>query len=119
MNEQKRLDGRLDLATSMVFSDDPDIPGSTLIRATHVIQLRSAVGAVRDAAGLPAYQGNGGSVVAGTTLIKAEHFTELRAALDQARVALSVPITSFPESLLPNFTPVRAIHVQELRDAIK
>src|SRR5262245_23354890 len=44
----------LDLATTVIFTDDPLVAGSTVVKAVHVTELRIAVNAVRAAAGLSA-----------------------------------------------------------------
>jgi hypothetical protein len=69
-----------DIATTIVFSDNPVVPRATRIRA-HVLELRSAVDAVRMLAGIapapyttPTVQG----------VVRAVHVTELRVALNSA-----------------------------------
>jgi hypothetical protein len=42
----------LDLATTILFTDDPVVARSTVIKAVHLTELRTAVNAVRAAAGL-------------------------------------------------------------------
>lgn len=114
-----------DLATTVAFSDDPLIgasnsggsPAST-IRAVHLTEARQAVDAVRALAGLggatwksdPAPQVNG--------KILADHFIELRTHLNPALQSLGLPTVANDTSLAVN-QPVRAIHLQAVRDAVK
>lgn len=44
----------VDHATTIVFTDDPLISGLTVVKAVHLAELRTAVNAMRDAAGLSA-----------------------------------------------------------------
>jgi hypothetical protein len=44
--------GPIDLATTIVFSEDPIVPGVTVVKAAHIIELHAAVDAARAAAGL-------------------------------------------------------------------
>src|SRR5205814_7155205 len=74
----------IDAATTLIFTDDPLITASTLIRAIHVTQLRTAVNAVRAAAGLTAAVFTDPTVTTGM-YIRAVHINELRNALAAAR----------------------------------
>lgn len=104
-----------DLATNVRFSDDPIVPGMTTVRASHVLELRTAVNAVRSAAGLPPATFSG-EVAAGEAIMKI-HITELRTYLEEARAALLLPSGGY-SSLLPG-SFIRAAHVQELRAATR
>lgn len=108
----------VDAATTVVF-DDPLLAQITPIRAQHIVQLRVAAAAMRTAAGQAAYPWTDSTIVPNTTFIRAVHLTEIRAVVAQARQALSLAPAVFPESLTQGVTPVRALHVQELRDQIK
>jgi uncharacterized repeat protein (TIGR01451 family) len=109
----------VDLATAMTFTDDPLVAGSTVIKAAHINELRTAVNAVRAAAGLSAATFTD-SITAGV-FIRAAHITELRTRLDEARAAiLGIPPLSYTDSALTSFTTrVKAAHIQELRDGVK
>jgi hypothetical protein len=113
-------DSTPDLATTVMFSDDPITPGSTIIRAAHITELRSAVGAVRTLAGLTPYTFSDSSIVIGTTFIQAVHITDLRAALDPARSALGLPPIGYTDSVLTQgVTTPRAAHIMDLRAGTK
>lgn len=103
----------LDVMTAMAFSDDPLVAGSTLIRAAHVLQLRSAVNAVRMLAGLSAATFT--SLATGS-LVRMVYVTELRNALAPARSALALPALSFAH---PALSIVSAIDSMELRDGVR
>jgi pimeloyl-ACP methyl ester carboxylesterase len=105
-----------DLATTIVFTDHPLVVGSTAIKAAHIIELRSAINAVRVAAGLPASVFN---VQMATGLpVLATHINELRASLDAARTALGFALQSYPDAVLTGSTSVRAVHLSSLRDGV-
>src|SRR5581483_6780289 len=80
-----------DLATTILFTDDPT-GTQTVIKAIHIAQLRTAVNAVRAAAGLAAYTFTD-PIVSGN--VRSAHVTELRTAVSQARTALGVAAISF------------------------
>ncbi|HET7433235.1 MAG TPA: hypothetical protein VFN10_00840 [Thermoanaerobaculia bacterium] len=101
-----------DLATAIVFSTD------TIVRATHVTQLRTAINAVRAAASLSAATFTDPTITTGTTKVKAAHITELRTALSAAMTALSLTPPSFAAGASAG-SPVKAVHVQELRAAVQ
>jgi len=108
----------VDAATTIVFTDDPLVAMTTLIKAVHITQLRTAVNAFRASAGL-------GPLASDPTIgvgqpIRAQHIIDLRAGLDQARSVIGLPAISYTDpSLVAGTTPVRAVHLQQLRDGVK
>jgi hypothetical protein len=105
-----------DLATVVVFADDPIVPFVTTAKLVHITELRSAVNAVRALAGL--------SAATWTTLqvgdaIQAVPITELRSALDAARSTLVLPAITYVDPTLSAGTRIKAAHVQELRNGTK
>jgi chitodextrinase len=107
-----------DIATTVVFTDDPLVAGTTLVKAVHITELRAAVNAVRAAAGLSAATWTDSSLT--NVEIKAVHISELRSALDAARSALGLSTGGYTDSTLtPGSTIVKAVHVTELRDRVK
>ncbi len=104
-----------DLATTVVFTNDPLTSGTT-VKAVHLAELRTAVDAVRNLAGLPPGSYTD-AAVKGTT-IKAVHLTELRSALDAARAALGLSANTYTDATLSGVR-VKAVHVQELRAGVR
>ena len=87
-----------DLATTISFTNDPIVAGSTPIKAVHLTELRTAVNAVRAAAGqAPASFAN---PVAPGSPIRAIDVTELRANLDGARATLGLPVLPYTDAAL-------------------
>lgn len=111
-------DSSPELATTVIFIDDPVVAGTTPVRAVHVTQLRTAVDAVRTLAGM-----TGGTyaeaITAGSTTIKAGHILELRSALDPARSVLGLAAASYTDPSLSAGFLVKAAHINELRSAVK
>jgi hypothetical protein len=106
-----------DLATTILFTDDPIVAGSTIIQAVHLTELRTAVNAVRAAAGLSAATFTD-TLTAGV-LIKVVHVNELRSNLDDARSALFLAVTPYTDPSLAAGDIVKAAHLQELRNGVK
>lgn len=106
-----------DAATTILFTDDPVIAGSTLIQAAHMTELRTAANAVRAAAGLTAASFTDPALT--EMAIKAVHLSELRASVEAGRAALGLSVTTFTDPALAAGNNVRAAHVQELRTAVK
>jgi hypothetical protein len=102
-----------DLMTAVSFTDDPIAAFSTVVKAVHVTQLRSAVNSVRALAslGLAAFTNPS---LAGAP-VRAVHINELRTALGAARATLGLPAISFAH---PTLSIVRAVDVGELRDGV-
>ncbi len=107
-----------DAATTIFFTDDPLVTGGTVIKSVHLTEVRQAVNAMRSAAGLST-SSFADTVLAGVA-VKSVHLNEIRTSLTQARAALGLTTTPFTDpSLLPGVTTAKAIHVQELRSALK
>jgi hypothetical protein len=111
-------DSNIDLATTVIFTDDPLAGGTTAIQAAHVAELRTAVNAVRTLAGLGAgIYTDPTSLVSGTA-IKAVHVSDLRDALDAARSALALSAISYTDSPASAMA-VKATHLTEVRNGVK
>lgn len=106
----------MDHATTVIFTDEPLVPRVTTIRALHLAQIRTAVNAVRAAAGLGAASFT--DAATGGVTMKAVHVTQLRTALSAALTALG-KTASFTDPSLARGNLVRASHFQELRNATK
>jgi hypothetical protein len=111
-------DSASDLATTVVFSDDP-LNAGTIIKAVHFAQLRTAANAVQSLAGQTL------SIFTDPTLnttvrVKRLHLLELRSALDLARSALGVGVLSHADpNITAGTTVIKAAHITELRNAVK
>jgi hypothetical protein len=111
--------GNRDLAVTIVFQDDPIIPNATSIQAQHLYQLRQAVNAVRATAGLAPTIWAEPSLTG--VAVKATHIIELRNSLSPALTSFTFGFSppGYTDTLTPNATPIRAVHVQELRNYMK
>jgi hypothetical protein len=106
-----------DVATTMFFTNDPAVAGSTIAQATHVAQLRQAVNALRATAGLTAASFTDPTLNT-SVKVKAAHFLELRTAIAAARTSLELPAVAFTDPSLAAVL-VKAVHLQQLRDGVK
>jgi YD repeat-containing protein len=105
-----------DLATTVIFADDPVVAGVTLPSAQHLIQLRQAVNAVRRAGGLANASFSDATIDTGT-IMKAVHVQELGTALNQGRVALGLGQLSFRTLLIGK--SILAADINDLRGGVK
>lgn len=106
------------LATTVVFTNDTLVAGSTLIQRAHLIELRSAVNAVRTLAGLSAMTFTDSAITTGVSTVAATHVTELRTALSAALTSLGFPAPTFSSGVVTGST-VQQVHFQELRTLVK
>ena len=108
----------IDLATTVLFTDDPVQLGVTWVSEIHVAQLRVAVNLVRRSAAL------GPATWTNATLtdrpIASEDIEDLRTTVNQARPAAGLPSVLFSDApLIKGSTLIRKVHVKELRQAVK
>lgn len=93
--------------TPATFTDNPLAAGVTVVKASHITELRTAINNYRAAAGL----GAATWTTLGTgTMIRASHIAELRTALTAA-----LPSATYTNPLASGGA-VRAVHIQELRN---
>ena len=105
-----------DLATTVIYSDDRLVEFVTVIKAAHLIQLRTAVNAVRALAGLaPGIYTD--TPVAGLK-VKAIHIMELRTQYDSAMAVLTGVNSSWATSPVIG-GPITFEEFQQLRDRLK
>jgi Dual-action HEIGH metallo-peptidase len=109
-------DSAADLATTMIFTDDPLIAGTTLIKAIHLAEIRTAVNAVRALAGLAAATFTDAATPG--VVVKAVHIAQLRTALDAALTALGLPAGGYTNAVAAGVV-IKAIDFQEIRNRVK
>jgi uncharacterized protein YkwD len=108
----------IDAATTIIFTDDPLVALTTKVKATHLTQLRTAVNAVRAAAGL-------GSLAADATIavnapIRAQHLTAIRTGLNQARSVIGLSTLTYTDpTLTAGATKIKTTHLHELRNGVR
>jgi len=110
-------DSSRDLATTVIFSDDPLVANTTAVKSVHLQQLRSAVNAVRVCAGLLGigYVGSDGSP---GTVVWSTQFEGLRTNLDEAMGPLGLPNGGYSGGLTAGAT-IQRTHVTEIRTTVK
>lgn len=106
-----------DLATTVIFTDDPLIAGQTVMKAQHITQLRTAVNAVRTTAGLSPATFTDSSLV--NVAAKAVHIEELRTALAAARSALALGAVSYGDPPPLAGLRIKRAHIEEIRGGVK
>ncbi len=109
-------DSASDLATTVMFTDDPLVQRSTKIKAVHLAELRTAVNAVRALAGLPVASFTDSA--ARGVVVKAVHINELRTALNAAFSSLGLAAPAYSRSIARGVV-IQAVDFQEIRNAVK
>ena len=101
------------------FTDDPIVPGVTLVRAVHFTELRTRIDGVRAAAWLDPFGWTDPVLKAGVTTVRLVHLLELRSALAAAYAAAGRPAPRWTDATpVGRTTPIRAVHLMELRAAV-
>ena len=108
----------VDLATTTNFAET--ISSAVTIKAAHLLELATAVNAVRITAGFPLgfTWGSTPPPASGGSILK-DQMQKLRNDLNQARGSLTLSQWSFSEDPLTPGVTVKALHVLQLRDAVK
>jgi len=103
------------------FTDPDPTPGSSVVRAADIMELRSAVNKLRaQNFGLASFSFTDPTILAGTTVVEAAHFTELRTAVGDASVQAGVTPSNYTDSMLtPHVTVIRAVDLNELHIAVR
>lgn len=117
VNGGESANSNIDLATTVIYTDPTLTAGSTPLKAAHVTELRTAVNAVRTLAGtaIPTFTD---PTLTSATPARSVHITELRTNLDTARAALALTAASYTDAS-PAGVPIRKVHIDELRNAMR
>lgn len=106
-----------DLASTFVFTDDPLQSRVTMIKSVHWTELRTAVNAVRQVAGLTAAIWTA-NVAVGQTVTRTS-VQELRTAIDGARANLGLSALTYTDATLTTDTVIKAGHLMEIRGGLQ
>jgi len=107
-------DSNVDLATTVIFTD-PD-PIGTPVRATHFAEVLTAINALRAFAGA----GPIGAAPAAGSIVGGQLNIDLRTYLNAARNVMGLPSLTFTDAtIFGGITPIRAVHLTELRNGVK
>jgi hypothetical protein len=111
-------DSPSDVGTTVIFTDDPLVAGSTVIKAVHLAELRTAVNAVRALAGMGAASFTDPATPG--VVVKAVHINELRSDLDPALQALGLNALAggYTNSLAAGVV-IKAVDFQEIRNKVR
>jgi ELWxxDGT repeat protein len=106
-----------DIATTFLFTSDP-FTALTAVKALHFTQLRTAANYARTTARLtPSVAGATPPAAPGA--IRMAHIIELRAIIDEARRFLGLLPVTYTDPTLTTAVKIKAVHIQELRNALK
>ena len=103
----------------VVFTDSTLTAGGSVVAAAHVLDLRSAIDALRTQYRLASYAWSN-ALAGGSTLVRAIDLAEVRAALEATYVAAGVaPPTYTDPTIAAGETVIKASHVTEARNAVR
>ena len=105
-------------ALSPPFSDSLLVPGSSVIRAVHMTELRTRINALRVRFGLAAFSWTDAVLTPGTIIVRAAHILELRTALAQAYAAAGRPAPTYSGAAVGPGATITATQISELRTAV-
>jgi len=113
-------DSNRDLATTVIFTDPSLQQQTTIIKAAHIEELRTAVNAVHVLAGLGSITFTDPSPLSVQSMtVNRLHLIELRTNLDAARSALTLSAVSYTDSTITvQSTPIKAAHINDLRGGV-
>jgi hypothetical protein len=103
-----------DIATTVMLL--PAITTGKRIEGADVTRLRAGINAVRAFAGMQPFAFSGNA--AKGAVVRKDHVMEMRGALSEARAAIGLPLGFSDPTLTAKQTPVRAIHLREIRAGI-
>jgi hypothetical protein len=103
----------------VAFADDALNPGSSMIRAAHIAELRARIDALRVTYGLAPYPWTDPTLAAGSTLVRGAHIAQLRNALSDAYTAAHLTPPTYTDPGLGVGTTIKAAHLGELRTAVR
>ncbi len=94
--------------------------GATVIKATHILELRTAINNLRAVNNLTAYAWADPTLTVHSTVAKRVHFLDLRAALSAVCTALPGRCTPYTDATITSGqTVIRAVHLDELRANVR
>ncbi len=98
------------------FTDSTVTAESTIVKAAHFNELRTAINCARVEYGLAPYSW-AETITANATVIKASHLAELRTALNGAYAQASLPEPQYTDPSLSSVL-IKTVHIQELRNNV-
>jgi sugar lactone lactonase YvrE len=108
-----------DAGTTIAFTDETLVSGTTAIKVAHMNELRTAVNSIRACALLSPISFTDTPVTT-SILIRKTHIDELRTGLTTARTALGLPALAFTDpTLVVGSTSVKRLHVTDVRTGVK
>jgi hypothetical protein len=92
------------------------IPESTVVKAAHVAELRSAIDTIRLEHGLPLFAWTDAALAPRATVVKRAHLADLRRALEDIYTATARPLPAWSEPLLTaGVTTIKTSQLSEIR----
>jgi hypothetical protein len=115
------INGSADSAAAEItvaFTDSTLTAGTSVIRALHIMELRTRINGLRARYSLSPFSFTDPTITGGTTTIRAQHIIELRTALAQVYVAAAATPPTYADPSLAAGATVKLVHIAELRTAV-
>lgn len=98
----------------------PTVSPGTVIKAVHVLELRTAIDNLRAVNGIGGFPWTDATLTVASTVVKRIHFVDLRTALAPVCAALPGRCTGYTDpSIVPGQTIVKAAHLNEVRANVR
>lgn len=103
---------------TVAFTDEPPLPGTTVIAAAHVNELRARINGQRRRYLLGDYAWIDAPLTPGVSVITAQQIVEMRTALEAAYTAASLPLPTWTDPALAPGHTILLVHLSQLRAAV-
>ncbi|HYI11479.1 MAG TPA: fibronectin type III domain-containing protein [Thermoanaerobaculia bacterium] len=109
----------IDVASLILFVNDPIAVGVRTIRALHFTQLQQRINALRVSGGLGQIPADPTINTAGVPVLT-QHLANLRTSFHDARTAAGLaPVALTDPTITPGVTVIKAVHIEQLRDGVE
>jgi parallel beta-helix repeat protein len=102
-----------------IFTDNPLSAATTVVKGTHILELRAAIDSLRSWRSLPAISWTDQVLTAGVTSISATHLIQVRSALDGVYTADGLTPPDWGAAPAAGVTIITAAHFEQVRTAIR
>jgi hypothetical protein len=100
------------------FTDASLAVGSSVVKTTHIAELRTRIASLRSEAGLSVFSWSDPTLTPAGAVIRAVHIVELRTALAAVYAARGLTAPGYTDGAALTNVGIKLVHVTELRSAV-